>query len=259
MKQIIRDESPIRRTQLFEIYMYIFRHWYWKKHYESLRSSYFPFVAQGDLVFDIGANFGEHADSFLALGCRVIAAEPLPFCQPALHRLHPQKRVVILPVAVGATGGEITVHVNSEFPGMSTVSPEWLKLFKETTPSNQGKVWDAEIKVPMTTLDAMIREYGMPAFIKIDVEGYESAVLDGLTEAAKFMRFEFHSQSLNEAITCVRKPCFSASTQFNYSLGDPTGPLRLQEWLGAESFVNVLLQTNFEVEAYGDIHTRRVC
>ena len=48
----------------------------------------------------------------------------------------------------------------------------------------EGQVWDQAIEVPCTTLDALIAEYGAPAFAKIDVEGFEDTVLAGLSPAA---------------------------------------------------------------------------
>jgi FkbM family methyltransferase len=41
--------------------------------------------------------------------------------------------------------------------------------------------WNDELEVPMRTLDELIREYGVPDFCKIDVEGYEFGVIQGLS------------------------------------------------------------------------------
>ena len=50
-------------------------------------------------------------------------------------------------------------------------------------------VWDKSYEVPVDTLDNMIEKYGTPKFIKIDVEGYEYEVLQGLTKKVP----SFHS------------------------------------------------------------------
>lgn len=251
---MIPDYSRLRRSKLFEAYMYTCRHWHWQKHYASIRDYYRPFVRRGDLVFDIGANFGEQSYALLALGCRVVAVEPLPVCQAALHALRPKSRIEVLPCAVGSHPGEITLHVNERSPGKSSASDEWLAFF-EKVPSNRGENWDHPLRCSMTTLDSLVQQYGMPSFLKIDVEGFENAVLDGLTAAPAHTRFEFHAQYLAEAIRCIRKPCFATTARFNYSLGDPTGPLR-PEWLDADSFIAHLNSTAFADEAYGDILVR---
>ena len=59
--------------QLRTGYLRVFKHAYWKKHVRGLRDFYRPFIAPGALVFDIGANVGEYAQAFLALGARVVA------------------------------------------------------------------------------------------------------------------------------------------------------------------------------------------
>ncbi|MEZ4639278.1 MAG: FkbM family methyltransferase [Caldilineaceae bacterium] len=40
--------------------------------------------------------------------------------------------------------------------------------------------WDEAIDVPVITLDSLIAQHGVPVFCKIDVEGFEHAVLQGL-------------------------------------------------------------------------------
>ncbi|MEZ4584405.1 MAG: FkbM family methyltransferase [Caldilineaceae bacterium] len=47
-----------------------------------------------------------------------------------------------------------------------------------------GVTWDTAIPVTVTTLDRLIAQYGVPAFCKIDVEGYELALVRAVTAAA---------------------------------------------------------------------------
>ena len=38
----------------------------------------------------------------------------------------------------------------------------------------EGQVWDRRLRVRQTTLDSLIARHGTPAFMKIDVEGFET-------------------------------------------------------------------------------------
>jgi len=52
----------------------------------GLRRLYAPFIARGDLVFDVGAHVGDRSLAFAALGGRVIALEPQPMLAAWLRR-----------------------------------------------------------------------------------------------------------------------------------------------------------------------------
>ena len=57
--------------------------------------------------------------------------------------------------------------------------------------------------VEVTTLDRLIAIYGAPTFCKIDVEGSELQVLEGLTEALPALSFEFLPVSIKRAYGCI--------------------------------------------------------
>lgn len=120
----------------------------------------------GDLFADVGANVGGY--TVLAAGvrrARVVAIEPGRRAHAALTRNvalnRLSDRVRTAPVALGdaigtlffSTGHDATDHVSSE-------------------------AGDAHERVPQTTADALFADEA-PLAMKLDVEGYEAAVLAG--------------------------------------------------------------------------------
>jgi hypothetical protein len=52
-------------------------------------------------------------------------------------------------------------------------------------------------------LDKLIKQYGNPSHIKIDVEGYELTVLKGLTRKSGMISFEWVEEQYNEIIESI--------------------------------------------------------
>ena len=222
---------------------------------------YAQFVSKGNLVFDVGANVGEYTEVFLELGARVVAIEPNPSCASLLEQIPPRQRVVVKRAALGNTKSEAILHL-CDLDGLSTLSSDWLGVAR-SIPRLAGRDWSRSVKVPVTTLDVLIREYGSPQFIKIDVEGYEQAVLSGLSRLPMCLSFEYHNEFVNAAIACVRASCFSPAAQFNLTLGNPLGwkpkPLKFvsDEWVSSEKMAEQLEKGDpLNAGTYGDIFVR---
>ena len=133
----------------------------------------------GDLFFDVGAHVGDKSQQFLNKKLKVLMIEPLPKCVEQLKlKFKNNKNIKILQKALGKKKGNTNLMINSKVPTLSTMSDHWKKgRFSNHT-------WDSEILVEVTTLDELIKTYGLPSYIKIDVEGFELDVLMGLTQKA---------------------------------------------------------------------------
>lgn len=215
---------------------------------------YREFVKPGDLVFDIGAHVGDRVGAFRRLGARVVAVEPQPALAFTLNMLYGRKHdIVIERAAIGRSTGEIGLMVNVDNPTISTASADFVRA-AHGAPGWEGQAWDKSIRVPMTTLDALIARHGAPAFIKIDIEGFEEEALLGLTQPVAALSFEFTTIQRDVAHACVARCVALGFSRFNAALGESH---EIGEWRSAEAILHWLDALPHTANS-GDIYARLV-
>ena len=221
----------------------------------AMDALYARFVQIGALVFDVGSHVGDRIAAFRRLGARVIACEPNPSLVPTLRRLYGHDDMVTLePVAVGPSAGEIEMRINTDNPTVSTASTDFVKA-SQGAPGWEGQSWDKSIKVPVTTLDALIARHGTPAFIKIDVEGFEAEALAGLTQPVAALSFEFTTIQRDVARACVAHCEKLGYLRYNAALGESQA-LMHEDWQSADAIVRWLDGLPVEANS-GDVYAVR--
>ena len=232
------------------------RIYYGGKHDRSAMDRlYARFVQPGDLVFDVGSHVGDRIAAFRRLGARVVACEPNPPLVKTLRLLYGRDAgVTIEPVAVGAAPGEIELAINIDNPTVSTASRDFVKA-TEGAPGWQGQVWDKSLRVAVTTLDALIARHGIPAFIKIDVEGFEAEALAGLTQAVPALSFEFTTIQRDVAHACLQRCAALGYVRYNAALGE-SQTLVHPDWQDAGAIVHWLDGLPMEANS-GDVYATR--
>lgn len=215
---------------------------------------YGQFVKAGDLCFDVGANLGSRVQAFRRLGCRVVALEPQSQCMEKMERSFTRDAgVSLVKKAVGKEIGHATLCVSSVHV-LSTMSERFMM---RTTESGRfdGVTWESREEVEVTTLDALIEKFGVPRFIKIDVEGHEPEVLAGLSFAVPALSIEWTPELYEHTEYCVRRLSDLGSYEFNLSWGESMRFSR-QEWRDADSLLMVLREFEGESVQFGDVYAR---
>jgi FkbM family methyltransferase len=215
---------------------------------------YAQFIGSGDLCFDIGAHVGSRLCAWTPLGARIVAVEPQPDCMALLRFwFGQQSRITLIEQAVGAAPDIAELLVSPRTPTVTTLSPAWI----ETVRQDRGFAtvrWNERIPVAVTTLDELIAHHGLPAFCKIDVEGYELEVLKGLSQPIPALSFEYLPVCLDAARDCVVHLAKLGPYQFNWSVGEAQ-QLRSDHWLDAEAMYARLI-TFTPAQGSGDIYAR---
>jgi FkbM family methyltransferase len=214
---------------------------------------YAQFVKRGDLVFDVGAHVGDRVASFRRLGARVIAIEPQPAFAFTLKALYSRDRnVTIERKAVGRSPGTVEMKINLDNPTVSTASSDFIKAARGAQ-GWEGQVWERTIGVPVTTLDSLIELHGIPAFAKIDVEGFEAEALAGLTWPVEALSFEFTTIQREVAQSSIARCAALGFQRYNGAIGESQ---ELGEWRSGEDIARWLLELPHAANS-GDIYARR--
>jgi len=219
------------------------------------REFYRQFVRPGDLVFDIGAHVGNRLRVLRQLGARCVAVEPQPLFADFLERFYGRdEQVVLVREAIGSQVGEATLHISRRTPTVTTLSAGWMAAVQQAD-SFADVRWEESVNVPVTTLDALIARYGLPDFCKIDVEGSELAVLEGLSIPLPLLSFEYIPATQQMALACIDRLQALGDYRYNWSVGEEQR-LASEVWLGAAK-ITAWLQGAGINEKSGDLYAHR--
>lgn len=217
-----------------------------------MRRLYGQFIQRGDLCFEVGAHVGNRLMAWRTLGARVVAMEPQPLFMQTLQRRYGKDAAIILEEkAVGAKPGEATLHISTRTPTVTTLSQDWIARVQQDASFSKVQ-WDRQVTVPVTTLDALIDTWGEPRFCKIDVEGFELAVLQGLSRPLAALSFEYIPAAIDMALACINRLEELGEYQYNLAPGE-THRLQFVNWLSAGEMSQYLGQVR---EGSGDVYAR---
>lgn len=139
-----------------------------------------PITMESDrnLIYDIGAHKGEDTDFYLKKGFRVIAVEANPtlikFLRHRFSREIAAGTLTLVECAIAEAEGVVSFFVNESRSMWGTINPDWAER-------NTKMGWHSHrIQVTAKTFESILRQHGVPYYLKIDIEGADMDCLDAL-------------------------------------------------------------------------------
>lgn len=140
------------------------------------------------VVFDIGVNSGEDTAHYLERGFRVIGVDANPAMVAACERRFEAEirtgRLVLLNVGLAAEEGTTSFFVSEGNGGV------WSSL--DPALASRGDFATHTVTVPARSFRSLVHEYGVPYYVKLDIEGAEHLCLRDIdpTNAPAYVSFE---------------------------------------------------------------------
>ncbi|HEY8831960.1 MAG TPA: FkbM family methyltransferase [Gemmatimonadaceae bacterium] len=161
-------------------------------------------------VFDIGMFDGSDTAYYLETGCRVIAVEANPpLVKSAEERFRSQLasgQLTCVQAAISSDNKEVELFLSAADPGSSS-------LFSERVANKRP---DGAIRVRGMTLDHLFDEYGIPDYLKVDIEGADRLCVLALTQARRphYLSFEI-GDDVEELVHHIESIGFNRFTIIN--------------------------------------------
>jgi len=178
---------------------------------------------QKDLIFDVGMHKGYDTSFYLAKGFRVVAIEANPVLVEIAREKFAEElnegRLTIIEKAISHTPGEIPFFVFDEKSDWGTIDSRMVNRNEERGVASRS------ITVEAVTFDSVLKDHGIPYFLKVDIEGADTHCIRALQEfdgpPPSFVSIEANMEKQNnsfEDLDCLSKAGYTHFQIMNMDL-----------------------------------------
>jgi FkbM family methyltransferase len=146
---------------------------------------------------DVGMHDGTDTAFYLAKGFDVVAVEANPELVAAAHQRFSSEisegRLTIVGAAIAAENGTARLAIADDMTIWSTLDPEFVDR-------NSGNTRYRYLEVPTVQFAELLREHGVPYYLKVDIEGSDMlalGALHALSERPQYVSLESTVSSTN--------------------------------------------------------------
>ncbi|PJE67694.1 hypothetical protein COU95_00990 [Candidatus Shapirobacteria bacterium CG10_big_fil_rev_8_21_14_0_10_40_9] len=149
-----------------------------------------------NLIFDLGFHNGDDSDFYLKKGFKVVAVEANPeLISNGMERFQKdidKKRLIIINKAVSNNLGRVNFYIHP-------TKSDWGSCDQGMAESDGSK--SKTVSVETISLIDLCKEFGIPRYVKVDIEGCDAMVakqLSSLENKPQFVSFEISKQNYKE-------------------------------------------------------------
>ena len=155
-----------------------------------------------DLVFDVGLHKGEDSAYYLRKGFKVVAIDANPeLIELSKKRFAGNERITVVFGAIARGEGKVRFFVDKESV-WGTVDPDWAARNTRLGSTHH------QIDVPIFDIRQAFEKWGIPYYLKLDIEGREDVIIDAMGEfpdRPTYISMESEKTSFRKLIHELRK------------------------------------------------------
>ncbi len=217
------------------------------------------------LIIDVGMHTGRDTELYLKKGFDVVAVEANPElvrkAGSLFHEALSEGRLIIHDVAIADHEGEIEFYVNEQHD-------DWGMTSNQSAARNEGfGTTNKQIRVQCAPFQQILRQHGIPYYLKIDIEGADVLCLKALADFAEkptyvsieaslksfeetfeelsllwnlgYRRFKIVNQAMNKKVKCPNPPLEGSYVDYRFdaTCSGPFGEEAPGEWMSVEETI----------------------